>query len=75
VMGIHAKRMGSLFLTSPRLRGEVGLRFGAIRVRGRLRESELGATPPHPNPLRASFARLVPASGERECALLGLEEA
>jgi hypothetical protein len=29
-----------------------------IRVRGRLRESELGETPPHPDPL--------PASGERE---------
>jgi len=72
-MGIYAKRMGSLFLTSPRVRGEVGLRFGAIRVRGPLRESELGETPPHPNPLRASFARLAPARGEREQAVLGSE--
>jgi len=29
--------------TSPRLRGEVGLRICAIRVRGPLRESELRA--------------------------------
>jgi DNA helicase II / ATP-dependent DNA helicase PcrA len=45
------------FLTSPRLRGEVAALF-ARRVRGHLSESELGETPPHPNPL--------PASGERE---------
>jgi hypothetical protein len=35
-------------------------------VRGHLRESELDETPPHPDPLRASFARLDPASGARE---------
>jgi hypothetical protein len=51
-------------LTSPRVRGEVG--SPSIRVRGRLNKSEFGETPPHPNPLRASFARLDPASGERE---------
>src|SRR6202142_3616051 len=41
--------------TSPRLRGEVGLRSNPGE----------GETP-HPDPLRASFARLDPASGERE---------
>ena len=41
-------------LTSPRLRGEVGAKR---RVRGPLIESELGETPPHPNPLPASGAR------------------
>ena len=56
-MAVHSKRMGSLFFTSPRLRGEVGLRVGAIRVRGPLREAEPVETPPHPNPL--------PARGER----------
>jgi len=53
-------------LTSPRLRGEVDPslpsrasgREGKGRVRGPRRESELGETPPHPDPL--------PASGERE---------
>jgi DNA helicase II / ATP-dependent DNA helicase PcrA len=42
------------FLTSPRLRGEVDAKR---RVRGHLSESELGETPPHPNPLPASGAR------------------
>jgi hypothetical protein len=60
-----SKQAGSLFLTSPRLRGEAGLRFGAIRVRGPLREAEPAETPPHPNPL--------PARGERGLAMLGLE--
>jgi len=59
-MARDSKQADWLFLTSPRLRGEVGLRFSAIRVRGRLRESELGETPPHHNPL--------PARGEREFA-------
>jgi len=51
--------------TSPRAREEVGLRVSAIRVRGPLRESDLDEASPHPNPL--------PARGEREHALLGLE--
>jgi hypothetical protein len=37
-----------------------------IRVRGTIREHESVETPPHPDPLRASFARLDPASGARE---------
>jgi hypothetical protein len=38
-----------------------------IRVRGTIRESEYAVGAPHPNPLRASFARLDPAkSGARE---------
>jgi peptide/nickel transport system ATP-binding protein len=57
---------GALF-TSPRLRGEVGLRASAIRVRGAIREFDYAETAPHPNPLRASFARLDPVkNGERE---------
>jgi ATP-dependent DNA helicase UvrD/PcrA len=43
------------FLTSPRLRGEVGAQR---RVRGTFREPEPVESPPHPNPL--------PAGGERE---------
>jgi hypothetical protein len=31
-MARDSKQVDSLFLTSPRLRGEVGLRFGAIRT-------------------------------------------
>ncbi len=42
---------GALF-TSPRLRGEVGLRASAIRVRGAIREFDYAETAPHPNPLR-----------------------
>jgi hypothetical protein len=62
-------------LTSPRLRGEVGLprrceaSSGAIRVRGapHLRRQNSRTEAPHPDPLRASFARLDPAkSGARE---------
>src|SRR6202035_3757757 len=41
----------------------------AIRVMGIIRESESVESPPHPNPLRASFARLGPASGERKIAV------
>jgi hypothetical protein len=43
--------------TSPRLRGEVGLRESAIRVRGALRESEFAKSPPHPGPLPAHRER------------------
>jgi len=52
-------------LASPRLRGEAAALF-ARRVRGTLRESECVESPPHPDLLRASFARLDPASGEKE---------
>jgi ATP-dependent DNA helicase UvrD/PcrA len=59
-------------LTSPRLRGEVGSPGSALA-----RPSEPGegqptsplvsaVSPPHPDPLRASSARLDPASGARE---------
>jgi hypothetical protein len=65
MMVCDSKQAGSLFLTSPHWRGEVGLRFGAIRVRGPLREAKPAETPPHPNPL--------PARGERGLAMLGLE--
>jgi hypothetical protein len=51
--------------TSPCLRGEVRSPL-AIRVRETIRESEYVASPPHPDPLRASYARLDPASGARE---------
>jgi DNA helicase II / ATP-dependent DNA helicase PcrA len=72
-MAFHSKQTGWLFLTSPRVRGEVGWRVSAIRVRGALREAEPVDAPPHPNPLRASFARLDPVHGEREffTAMLG----
>src|SRR6476646_8101772 len=53
--------------TSPRVRGEVDRAISAFtrvfdalwrgRVRGRLRESELAATPPHPDPFPARGAR------------------
>jgi hypothetical protein len=65
MMARDSKQVDSLFLTSPRLRGEVGLRFSAIRARGPLGEVEPVETPPHPNPL--------PARGERGQAVLGLE--
>jgi hypothetical protein len=35
-------------------------------VRGTLGESEFAESPPHPDLLRASYARLEPASGEKE---------
>jgi hypothetical protein len=38
----------------------------SIRVRGTITKSEYVVNPPHPNPPRASFARLDPACGERE---------
>ncbi len=44
------------FLTSPRLRGEVGLRASAIRVRGTFRE-RVCRDSPSPHPLPASGAR------------------
>jgi hypothetical protein len=65
MMARDSKQVGLLFLTSPRLRGEVGLRFSAVRVRGPFRGAEPAETPPHPNPL--------PARGERGQAVLGLE--
>jgi hypothetical protein len=37
-----------------------------IRVRGILRELKCVESPPHPDLLRASFARLGPASGKKE---------
>ena len=56
-------------LTSPRLRGEVEIRGSEFRVRGTLRlltSFEFLETAPHPDLLRASFARLDPARGEKE---------
>jgi hypothetical protein len=56
-------------LTSPRLRGEVGSRACAIRVRGPLRESEPVERPPHPDPLHSpsqTGVNALMASGERE---------
>ncbi|UPJ51534.1 UvrD-helicase domain-containing protein [Bradyrhizobium sp. 200] len=59
-------------LTSPRLRGEVGLPGSAIARQSNPGEgdsprAELAETAPHPDPLRASSARLDPVKdGERE---------
>ena len=63
-------------LTSPRLRGEVGLPTGRRKAPpdDKLHNPGEGDSPPvalvesapHPDPLRASFARLDPAGGERE---------
>jgi peptide/nickel transport system ATP-binding protein len=50
--------------TSPRLRGEVGLRSNPGE--GDSPTAALMEGTPHPDPLRASFARLDPAGGERE---------
>ncbi len=50
--------------TSPRLRGEVDAR--STSGEGDSPPTALAETAPHPDPLRASFARLDPASGERE---------
>jgi peptide/nickel transport system ATP-binding protein len=58
--------------TSPRLRGEVGLRSNPGE--GDSRRTELVATPPHPDPLRASSARLDPAGEAREKSPLLLVE-
>ena len=77
----RSMRIVELSFTSPRLRGEHRSPSATVprkerrseasaiakrRVRGTIRESEPVDTPPHPNPLRASFARLDPACGERE---------
>jgi hypothetical protein len=62
MMAIQSKRNDALPFTSPRVREEVGAQR---RVRVALRESEPVESPPHPNPLRASSARLAPASAER----------
>src|ERR1700736_4008248 len=63
-------------LISPRLRGEVGLPTGRRKAPpdDKLHNPGEGDSPPvalvesapHPDPLRASFARLDPAGGERE---------
>jgi hypothetical protein len=59
-------------LTSPRLRGEVGLLLAMRSIvqsksgEGGTPTAELSETPAHSNPLRASYARLGPASGARE---------
>jgi DNA helicase-2/ATP-dependent DNA helicase PcrA len=59
-------------LTSPRLRGEVGLHGSAIARQSNPGEGELTAqpvsagSPPHPDAPRASSARLDLASGARE---------
>jgi peptide/nickel transport system ATP-binding protein len=50
--------------TSPRLRGEVGLRSNPGE--GDSPRVALAESAPHPGPLRASSARLDPAGGERE---------
>jgi len=59
-------------LTSPRARGEVGLRSNPGE--GDSPRAALAEAAPHPDPLRASFARLDPASGERERPLLLVEK-
>jgi 2-furoyl-CoA dehydrogenase large subunit len=51
-------------LTSPRLRGEVD-RAERGRVRGTLRESEPGESPPHPDPL-SDRSRVYPTSALKE---------
>ena len=50
--------------TSPRMRGEVGLRSNPGE--GDSQPAVLSETAPHPDPLKASSARLDPACGERE---------
>jgi len=52
--------------TSPRLRGEVGLRSNPDE--GDSPQAVLLETPPHPDPLSTSSARRDPASGESEKA-------
>jgi peptide/nickel transport system ATP-binding protein len=51
-------------LASPRVRGEADARSAAGE--GESPSTVLLESPPHPDPLRASSARLDPASGERE---------
>jgi peptide/nickel transport system ATP-binding protein len=58
--------------TSPRVRGEVGLRSNPGE--GDSPPVALAEAAPHPDPLRASSARLDPASGEREKSPLLLIE-
>ena len=58
--------------TSPRLRGEVGAQ--GAPGEGDSPRAALAEAAPHPDPLRASFARLDPASGERERPLLLVEK-
>jgi hypothetical protein len=75
-MMARSTQISVLVFTSPRLREEVGFYAKRkIRVRGTLVRLGLAENPPHPNPLRASFARLDPASGERgpQCASIGQE--
>jgi peptide/nickel transport system ATP-binding protein len=59
-------------LTSPRARGEVGL--SSNPGEGDSPRAALAEAAPHPDPLRARFARLDPASGERERPLLLVEK-
>jgi len=54
----------ALSLTSPRVRGEVDARSASGE--GDSPQTVLAESPPQPDPLRASFARLDLASGERE---------
>ncbi len=62
---------GKEVFTSPRLRGEVGLRrrraasSGAIRVRGTLGKLTLAESPPHPETSLPLRLRPLPASGAR----------
>jgi peptide/nickel transport system ATP-binding protein len=62
----------ALPLTSPRLRGEVGAQ--SAPGEGDSPPAALVEAAPHPDPLRASLARLGPASGERETPLLLVEK-
>jgi len=66
-MNIALERDASLYLSPPAGRGRIAL---AIRVRGAIRALPFlprSLIEAHPNPPRASFARLDPAkSGERE---------
>ncbi len=61
------RRRGVTFLTSPRVRGEVGFYAQRkIRVRGPLSESVCVETPPHPGLRRASFSSRLRKRGEGE---------
>jgi DNA helicase-2/ATP-dependent DNA helicase PcrA len=55
-------------ITSPHLRGEVGAQ--SAPGEGDSPQTEIVETAPHPDPLRASSARLDPAGGEREKSAL-----
>ncbi|SHK04788.1 hypothetical protein SAMN05444159_2273 [Bradyrhizobium lablabi] len=66
-MGEWLKSGRHFFLTSPRLRREVGFcAWRKIRVRGTLRESEFVERAPHPNPLPAKGGAREKEAGERE---------